>query len=239
MGKFDDLTGKRFGKLTVKYRGEILKKLTRWWCDCDCGNEVLVLAGHLKDGHTKSCGCLNKEFASERQRGCNVWDLTSANYGIGYTQNGKKFYFDIDDYEKIKNYYWRTSGCNEYITTIINDKKIYLHRFVMDCTSDDGRIIDHINHKKYDNRKFNLRDVSGSQNGMNKKLRKDNSSNVTGVSWCSNCNKWRSYITINKETKNLGYYEKFEDAVRARKHGEDEYYGNYSFDNSMNISNGY
>lgn len=49
-----DLTGQRFGRLTViKYVGE-----SQWLCKCDCGNETIVDRGHLRTGHTKSCGCL-------------------------------------------------------------------------------------------------------------------------------------------------------------------------------------
>lgn len=63
---FEDLTGKRYGKLTVIER--IYKtgnKRTFWRCKCDCGKETVVSASHLKDGHTKSCGCLHRELAKE------------------------------------------------------------------------------------------------------------------------------------------------------------------------------
>lgn len=60
--RFDDLTGQKFGKLTVIKRGESRvspngKTHTRWICRCDCGNETIVDAQKLKSGHTKSCGC--------------------------------------------------------------------------------------------------------------------------------------------------------------------------------------
>lgn len=58
----EDLTNKRFGKLTALYslkerkNGHII-----WHCKCDCGKERDVVAGSLKSGNTKSCGCLRKE----------------------------------------------------------------------------------------------------------------------------------------------------------------------------------
>lgn len=60
--KLMDLTGQRFGKLIVIKRGEPRispngKSHTRWVCRCDCGNETIVDAQKLKNGHTKSCGC--------------------------------------------------------------------------------------------------------------------------------------------------------------------------------------
>lgn len=62
-----DLTGQRFGRLTVLERSKNQKKKgTVWTCKCECGSLVDVSAGHLKDGHTKSCGCLVKEKASYR-----------------------------------------------------------------------------------------------------------------------------------------------------------------------------
>lgn len=64
---FIDLTGDRFGRLTVKYRVERNKKGdSKWLCECDCGQIVKVLANHLKAGHTKSCGCLRSEVSKQR-----------------------------------------------------------------------------------------------------------------------------------------------------------------------------
>lgn len=61
MGKFQDLTGKRFGRLVaIEYLGN-----SRWKCKCDCGNYHEVLAYSLKTGITRSCGCFNIERAIE------------------------------------------------------------------------------------------------------------------------------------------------------------------------------
>ena len=60
--KFQDLTGQRFGMLTVLERAENKGKTTQWRCVCDCGSETVVSASHLKTGHTSSCGC--KTFKS-------------------------------------------------------------------------------------------------------------------------------------------------------------------------------
>lgn len=59
MGKFQDLTGQKFGRLEAqKYLGK-----SKWLCLCDCGNFCNVCAYSLKSGNTKSCGCYNKEIA--------------------------------------------------------------------------------------------------------------------------------------------------------------------------------
>jgi hypothetical protein len=59
MYKFNDLAGKKFGRLTVKERaGRSNDRHILWLCDCKCGNHVIVNSRDLIIGHTKSCGCL-------------------------------------------------------------------------------------------------------------------------------------------------------------------------------------
>jgi hypothetical protein len=52
-----NLVGNKYHKLTVIERAPTVKKHTYWKCLCDCGNYTIVDAGHLKTGHTTSCGC--------------------------------------------------------------------------------------------------------------------------------------------------------------------------------------
>ncbi len=54
----NDLTEQRFGKLTVISLDSVRNHKRHWLCKCDCGNETVVRAGHLKVGHTSSCGCI-------------------------------------------------------------------------------------------------------------------------------------------------------------------------------------
>lgn len=56
-----DLTGKRFGLLTVIKKTKDKSGKTVWECRCDCGNIKYVTTGHLNAGSTKSCGCLQRE----------------------------------------------------------------------------------------------------------------------------------------------------------------------------------
>lgn len=56
---FIDLTGQKFGKLTViKRANDIGDGRVKWLCQCDCGNTIIVQSNNLKNGHTSSCGCL-------------------------------------------------------------------------------------------------------------------------------------------------------------------------------------
>lgn len=62
---FEDITGKRFGRLTViKFIPQEERKARQydWWCKCDCGNEIKANASKLKTGAQQSCGCLKAEM---------------------------------------------------------------------------------------------------------------------------------------------------------------------------------
>lgn len=67
MPKRIDLTGKKFGRLTViEFCGVNKWKYALWKCKCDCGKEIVVDGKSLRTGNTKSCGCYNKEKSTER-----------------------------------------------------------------------------------------------------------------------------------------------------------------------------
>lgn len=66
MPKTYDLTGQKFGRLTVlKCTGQDKHHDNTFLCKCDCGNEKIVAGYRLKNGHTQSCGCYNREVTSE------------------------------------------------------------------------------------------------------------------------------------------------------------------------------
>lgn len=66
MAKAIDLTGKRFGRLTVIERYNKKTPYVLWRCKCDCGKESIVRAGSLIRGVSKSCGCLVAETNKKR-----------------------------------------------------------------------------------------------------------------------------------------------------------------------------
>ena len=68
MGKFIDLKGQKFGRLTVLAYAEYRNEAAHWICLCDCGAEVIVNGASLRNGHTRSCGCLSRELAATRCR---------------------------------------------------------------------------------------------------------------------------------------------------------------------------
>lgn len=232
MGGFINLMGQKFGRLTVIKRADDYispngYKATMWLCKCDCGNEIIVRTSDLRSKRTKSCGCLWKDAHYKSFKKYNKYDL-SGEYGIGYTSNGKEFYFDLEDYDLIKDYCWaiRKDGY------VISDKTL-LSRLVMG--NPDGLEVDHIHGKftRNDNRKSNLRIVTKSKNAMNVAIKKNNTSGIVGVGWNKKRNKWRAYITINNKMKELGCFDNINDAIKARKEAEEKYFGEYSYENSQ------
>lgn len=62
-----DLTNRQFGRLTVvkrvgTYTSPKGGKTPIWLCQCECGNCIEVMASNLRNGNTKSCGCLRKDI---------------------------------------------------------------------------------------------------------------------------------------------------------------------------------
>lgn len=246
MGKLKDLTGQRFGRLVVtKFAG--YKKTNNgrnkaiWTCNCDCGNEKDILGNDLTSGRTTSCGCYQKENLKKLNTFSrnyknimqgNEYDL-SGEYGIGYTSKGEEFYFDLEDYDKIKNYTWHIDNYG-YVKSHSHRKRTLLHRLVLDVNDTEIKI-DHIKHNKRDNRKSKLRIVTDSQNCINQSLRINNTSGVTGVCWSKKNSKWRAYICKEGKRVVLGSFTDFDEAVKVRKEAEEKYFGEYSYDNSMNL----
>lgn len=81
--RYEDLTGRHFGRLTVISQGE--DELTskgarhiRWNCKCECGRETLVRGTFLRNGHTQSCGHCSR---SESNLGKNAQDITGQHFG--------------------------------------------------------------------------------------------------------------------------------------------------------------
>ena len=241
----ENLVGQKFGRLTViKQADDYINPngahYARWLCACDCGNPELkkVIGTALKNGKTKSCGCLQRECTSKSNAKDNVWDLESKEYGIGYTSNGEEFWFDKEDFDLIKNYCWHYS--HGYVSAYdrISKNTILLHILVMGDVP-DGMEVDHKNHPPYpenkvDNRKCNLQLKTHSQNMMNQSLSSINTSGVTGVGWHKRQQKWRAYIQIDKKQIHLGSFSNKDDAIIARKQAEEKYFGKYSYDANNN-----
>jgi hypothetical protein len=72
-----DLTGKKFGRLTVIKKCDSKGRKVMWECVCDCGKLTSTTTSHLTSGHTQSCGCLQREKTgnASRKHGATGTDL--------------------------------------------------------------------------------------------------------------------------------------------------------------------
>ncbi|CZW64547.1 HNH endonuclease [Enterobacter hormaechei subsp. steigerwaltii] len=117
-----------------------------------------------------------------------------------------------------------------YLTIQVHRKLIKAHRiaFLLMTGSWPKSYIDHINRNPSDNRFCNLREVTPLQNTMNRSVASNNTSGVAGVSYEERRGKWRAHIKVNGKMKSLGYFKRKEDAIAARKKGEETHFGEFS-----------
>jgi hypothetical protein len=216
------------------------KHRDRWLCECSCQekNKIKVIGKHLRNGLVKSCGCLKKEKASingSNNVKNNPVDFNSEDYAIGYTLKGEPFWFDKEDYDKIKDYCWFYDKKGYVTATEKKTKKtIFLHVLIMSPVP-NGMIVDHKQHPprnghKKDNRKENLEIKTQSQNMMNASLSSNNTSGVKGVSWSNKEQRWKVRIGINNKQIYIGTFINKQDAIDARKKAEEKYFGKYNYD---------
>ena len=73
MGKYEDMTGRRFGMLTVISRADNRGTSVMWNCLCDCGNTSIANGNNLRRGATRSCGCQLIKHGQKGTRLYNIW----------------------------------------------------------------------------------------------------------------------------------------------------------------------
>ena len=223
------LLGKVYGNLKVidfygynKYKQIVFK------CECQCIDKNIVYATYtdLESKRKDNCGCLTIIKQHDSHKKFNTYDL-SGDYGIGYTTKGEEFWFDLEDYNLIKDYCWNKH--DKYITARDeNGNEIRMHRVIMGVV--DGSIkVDHIFHHEYDNRKSELRLATNQENTFNHVLHSNNTSGVSGVSWDSEKDLWRARIFIDGKGIHLGYYNNFNDAVAVRLDAEEKHFGDFQY----------
>lgn len=239
-----NLIGQRFGRLLVIKQSEDHiqpsgRRRAMWECLCDCGNVKDVRGDSLTSGAVVSCGCFQRENAKlttyKSQKEYNTYNLLGE-YGIGYTFKGEEFYFDLEDYDKIKDFCWYIDSNAKYVkSNKPGGGVVYLHRIIMNAP--ENKDVDHIRGRntRNDNRKNNLRICDHFRNCENRDKQSNNTSGVKGVTWNSHLCKWETRITINNQTIKLGYYKDLNIAKRIREQAEEEYFGQYSYEKSQGM----
>ena len=131
---------------------------------------------------------------------------------------------DIEDVDRCKKLGIWSLAKNGYITNCKTG--VYLHRFVMNCP--DNLEIDHIYHNLLDNRKSKLRESTSSEQKMNTKLRKDNTSGHRGVYYDKSRNTWN--VHLKKDNLRIAKrFSSYEDAVEFCKEKIKELQGEFQY----------
>ena len=133
---------------------------------------------------------------------------------ILYTSKGAEILVDARDYKRLCFYSWHL--IDGYACRWIRTKRkrtlVIMHRDIMGFSQGDGRIVDHMNGNKLDNRRRNLRECTNSQNTWNRGVNKNNSSGFTGVSFKKKSGTFSACITHAGKATYLGTYKTAEEA---------------------------
>ena len=225
-----DLTGQRFGRLTVVSIAENYVSPTgksrhlRWDCICDCGNKCTVYGDALKAGRTKSCGCLQKEnlniINKHGRIKTNKYEIVGETVYVTVEKSEEKVICDLEDWEYLKEYYWNLNT-NGYVTAVTSGRKrAMMHKLIM--PDNTYEVVDHINRNKLDNRKGNLRYTTYSVNAQNRSLTPNNKNGCFGVR--KSKNRWQAIITSYGKKIFIGSFKTKEEAIAARKEAERIYH---------------
>jgi hypothetical protein len=212
MGERLDLTGKRYGKLTVLNEIEKRGHSRMWLCQCDCGKQKAIPTGTLTGGYVFSCGC-NKR----RPRAYRI-DLTGKRFGrlvvIAPTEKRHK-----------KNGVIWECKCDCGKTVFAASSKL---------SSMDVRSCGCLATEKNRENMSKARDVRNKSyvegtdlKGLCQVPRSDNTSGVTGVCYSRTQKLWIAYIGFKGHRYNLGCGKNKSDMIHLRKEAEQRLHGEF------------
>ncbi len=191
-----DLTGKRFGMLLCISAAENDEHgYTQWNCLCDCGNTCKAATSQLTAGYKKSCGCLKvypmKEYIGQRFGKLLVISYDGKKNGM-HRWKCRCDCGSITSVGQTLLQSGKTKSCG-----CIRSEQVLLNAGNTDGSS--AKIIEY----------------------YRKQLSSRNKSGCTGVYKNEKSGVWIAQITFRSKTYYLGSYEQYEDAVKARKLGEE------------------
>lgn len=136
---------------------------------------------------------------------------------VGYTL------VDDDDFARFSKYRWSVStdknGKRKYVVAYVSGKVKYLARLILNAKK--GKLVDHINHDTFDNRKSQIRICTHSQNSQNRKIK----NRLRGVS--KRGEKWRSRIARKGKNISLGDYDTKKEAILSYDRAVRRLFGKY------------
>jgi len=222
MGKVNDLTGQKFGRLTaIKIIGlDKIKRNKVWLCQCECGNTAQVKAVFLGNGTTKSCGCLSKETSIRTIKKAHI---TNIKHGMINTRL-YSIWASMKDrcYNKNNTAYKYYGGKNIAICEEWKNNFMNFYNWAMENGYQDDLSIDRINSDgNYE--PSNCHWATKKEQTINRGLNSNNKSGIKGISYDKSRKKWRATIWNNYKQIDIGRYTNKEDAIKARKDAEKKY----------------
>lgn len=210
------MIGTKVGRWTVLR--ETRKNGKKYYeCRCDCGNIKEIYYRSLKTGVSQSCGCLRSEKQKE-----NVMDLTGQRFG-------KLLVLARDDGNKHGgNHYW-ICECDCGNRKSIRGTSLVRENGTRSCGCDQRKVASKTGTRtvaKNSARQIeeNVAFHTNFQIITSEKPPKNNTSGHKGVWWDKNRGMWQAYIQVHGKRIHLGRYGKLEDAVKARRRAEEEYF---------------
>lgn len=212
MSKMIDLTGQRFGRLTVirpteeRYISSVV-----WECRCDCGNLCRVPSYWLRHGIKHSCGCLQDESRRDDITGQTRGRLTAIR-PTDQRSNGATIWE------------WRCS-CGAMVYKSIRAVGDTASTMCPACARKlkreqaeamRGRV------ERDEDTGVALGYLPGIRAG---KLHSNNTSGVRGVTWHAGTGKWMARVEENGKTRTIGYFSTIEEAAKARAAAVKRIYG--------------
>lgn len=149
-------------------------------------------------------------------------------YGILYI-GASEFIFDLDDLPVVKSRTWYEDKDGYLVSYYFYAGKrrcVRFHRIIINAQP--HQCVDHINKKKADNRKKNLRCCKRIENDRNRGIYSSNNSGVTGVHFDKRRNRWVASITCNNKRIFIGRFYSKEDAIKARLEKEIALFGDFA-----------
>ena len=287
-----DLTGQRYGRLTVLAPAENVGGRTAWRCRCDCGRETVVRTSRLRSGHTKSCGCEPKGtfvdgtfvemLAAKTLRRNNTSGVTGVEW-----RPSKQCWRAAICFQGKRRYLGSYTRFEDAVEARRRAEEVLIEPFLAARTGEPPQAappkIEEVCPPAARDRGGRRLDLTGQRFGRltavepaenigsmtawrcrcdcgretvvttgrlrngqttscgckpkgtfvdgtcvellrSKTIRRNNTSGVTGVEWVPAVGKWKAVIFFKGKRHYLGCYEAFEDAVRARKEAEEEYF---------------
>lgn len=225
MGRKLDLTGQKFGRLTVIRKNGKQGKCIMWECKCECGNVKTIRSSHLRSGATQSCGCLSREKARNTMRRIGAKSPTRSAEKL---LTGRKFgrLLVLRDSGERTNRNNRVYECECECGNIVY---VPAYSLKNNHTQSCGCLLKEIAKKKAQDylksaKKNDLKEGTSLWGISLKKNQKNNTSGVTGVWLDKRSGKWIAELTLKGEVFRLGTFKDKQVATNVRKEAEEKYF---------------